>query len=42
MLPEGWFDTDYVGIDQGAILAMVENYRSELIWHAPSWGACTR
>jgi hypothetical protein len=28
----GWFDTDYLGIDQGPILAMVENYRSELIW----------
>ena len=28
----GWFDTDYLGIDQGAILAMVENYRSGLIW----------
>jgi hypothetical protein len=29
---EGWFDTDYVGIDEGPILAMLENYRSELIW----------
>ena len=28
----GWFDTDYLGIDQGPILAMVENYRTELIW----------
>lgn len=28
----GWFDTDYVGIDQGPILLMIENYRSELIW----------
>lgn len=28
----GWFDTDYLGIDQGPILAMIENYRSELIW----------
>ena len=28
----GWFDTDYLGIDQGPILAMVENYRSDLIW----------
>jgi hypothetical protein len=28
----GWFDTDYLGIDQGPILAMVENYRSELVW----------
>lgn len=28
----GWFDTDYLGIDQGAILLMAENHRSELIW----------
>jgi hypothetical protein len=28
----GWFDTDYLGIDQGPIVAMAENYRSELIW----------
>jgi hypothetical protein len=28
----GWFDFDYLGIDQGPILAMIENYRSGLIW----------
>jgi hypothetical protein len=28
----GWFDTDWVGIDQGPILAMIENYRTGLIW----------
>src|SRR5262249_20306053 len=28
----GWFDTDYLGIDQGPILAMIENYRTELVW----------
>jgi hypothetical protein len=28
----GWFDTDYLGIDQGPIIAMVENYRSDLVW----------
>src|SRR5262249_56613343 len=27
-----WFDTDYLGIDQGPILAMIENLRSELVW----------
>ncbi|MBL7775800.1 MAG: dienelactone hydrolase family protein, partial [Saprospiraceae bacterium] len=31
-LPQGWFDVDYLGIDQGPILLMLENYRSELIW----------
>ena len=28
----GWFDTDYLGIDQGPIITMIENYRSELVW----------
>src|SRR5438445_774046 len=28
----GWFDVDYLGIDQGPILAMIENYRTGLIW----------
>jgi hypothetical protein len=28
----GWVDTDYVAIDQGSILAMIENYRSGLVW----------
>ncbi|MGQ0640619.1 MAG: glucoamylase family protein [Gemmatimonadaceae bacterium] len=29
---KGWFDTDYLGIDQGPIVAMIENYRSGLVW----------
>ena len=29
---QGWFDVDYLGIDQGPIVAMIENYRSELVW----------
>jgi hypothetical protein len=28
----GWFDTDQLGIDQGPILAMIENHRSGLVW----------
>jgi hypothetical protein len=28
----GWVDTDYLGIDQGPILLMSENHRTELIW----------
>jgi hypothetical protein len=28
----GWVDIDYLGIDQGALLGMIENYRSELVW----------
>jgi len=28
----GWFDVDQLGIDQGPILAMIENARSGLIW----------
>ena len=33
IVPElGWFDTDYLGIDQGPIVAMIENHRTDLIW----------
>jgi hypothetical protein len=28
----GWVDTDYVGIDQGPILAMIANYRKGFVW----------
>lgn len=28
----GWVDGDYLGIDQGPIIAMIENYRTGLIW----------
>jgi hypothetical protein len=28
----GWVDRDYLGIDQGPIVAMIENYRSGLVW----------
>lgn len=28
----GWVGGDYLGIDQGPILAMIENHRSELVW----------
>ncbi|MEO0625677.1 MAG: glucoamylase family protein [Bacteroidota bacterium] len=31
-LPEGWFDIDYLGIDQGPILIQIENHRTGLIW----------
>lgn len=27
-----WVDNDYVGIDQGPLLMMIENFRSGLIW----------
>ena len=30
--PNGWFDIDYLGIDQGPILLMIENHRSGLLW----------
>jgi hypothetical protein len=29
----GWFDGDYLGIDQGPIVAMIENYRTGLVWN---------
>jgi len=28
----GWYDQDYLGIDQGPILIQTENYRSGLVW----------
>ncbi len=28
----GWVDDDYLGIDQGPIVTMIENWRSGLIW----------
>ena len=28
----GWVDDDYLGIDQGPIVAMIANWRSELVW----------
>lgn len=29
----GWFDVDYLGIDQGPILIMAENLRSGFVWN---------
>lgn len=29
----GWFDGDYLGIDQGPTVCMLENYRSGLVWN---------
>jgi hypothetical protein len=35
LVPEtGWVDVDYLGIDQGPIVAMIANHRNELIWRA--------
>ena len=28
-----WFDTDYLGIDQGPILAMAENWQTGFVWN---------
>jgi hypothetical protein len=28
----GWIAKDYLGIDQGPILAMICNYRNDLVW----------
>ncbi|MEO6968241.1 MAG: glucoamylase family protein [Rhodanobacteraceae bacterium] len=29
---QGWFDNEYLGIDEGPILMMIENYRSGFVW----------
>lgn len=31
--PHGWFDHDYLGIDQGPIALMIENHRNGFIWN---------
>jgi hypothetical protein len=28
----GWYDTDELGIDQGPIVIMIENYRNQRVW----------
>ena len=28
----GWVDGDYLGIDQGPIVVMIENHRTGLVW----------
>lgn len=30
--PQGWVSEGYFGLDQGAIVLMIENYRSQLLW----------
>ncbi len=29
----GWFDNDYIGIDQGPILIQLENHQTQLVWN---------
>jgi hypothetical protein len=29
----GWFATDFIGIGQGPLLIMVENFRTGLVWN---------
>jgi hypothetical protein len=38
----GWVDRDYLGIDQGPILAMIENYRTDLVWRVMRGNAYIR
>jgi hypothetical protein len=32
-LSQGWWDTDVLGIDQGPIILMIENYRNHGVWN---------
>jgi hypothetical protein len=32
LLPTGWVDSVYLGIDQGPIVLMIENWRSDFVW----------
>ncbi len=38
----GWYDTDVLAIDQGPILAMIENLRSGLVWRVMRQDASIR
>jgi hypothetical protein len=38
----GWVDTDCLGIDQGPMIAMIENYRSDLVWRTLRGNASIR
>ena len=31
-LDQGWFDTDYIGIDKGISLLMIANYECDFVW----------
>jgi hypothetical protein len=30
---QNWYATDYLGIDQGPIIIMIENYRNQSVWN---------
>lgn len=32
-LTQNWWDTDYLGIDEGPIILMIENYRTQAVWN---------
>ena len=32
-LDQVWWDTDYIGIDEGPIIIMIENYRNQAVWN---------
>ena len=32
-LDKAWFATSFLAIDQGPIVVMIENYRSQLLWN---------
>src|SRR5258708_34551736 len=40
--PAGWVDPDYLGIDRGPIVAVIGNYRSELVWRVMRGNAYVR
>ncbi|SDY19429.1 hypothetical protein SAMN04487939_101174 [Lysobacter sp. yr284] len=39
---QGWVSSDYIGIDQGPILAMIGNYRNEFVWNVMKRNAYIR
>ena len=41
-LDSAWFASSYIAIDQGPIIVMIENYRSQLLWNLFMKNACIR
>lgn len=36
----GWFDDDYLGIDQRPIIAMIANHRNGIVWEHMKENPC--
>jgi hypothetical protein len=39
---KGWFDVDYLGIDQGPIIIQAANFENELVWNVMKKNKCIK